>query len=84
MRRGLLTLAVAVGLAVAPTAAAQSVDGRVIVGFADRVGEGRAAELVERLGGRIERRLGRIGAVTVRARRGRLLRDVRRRLRARS
>ena len=75
-------LLAALGSAV-PAASAQSVSGRVIVGFGNAVGAGRAQALVEQLGGRVERRLDRVGAVTVRARRGHLLGDVRRRLRGR-
>jgi subtilisin family serine protease len=79
----IVALAVAMLIAAAPAAGADWVGGQVIVGFKGDVGAARAEALVERLGGRVERRLARIGAATVRPRRGHLLSDLRRRLRAR-
>lgn len=71
------------GLALAfppPAPAADAVRNQLIVGFADRVSRDRAASVVKAAGGRLVRRLDRIGAAVVRPRRGIRTRELRRRL----
>ena len=82
MWRALTLVVVAAGLAGAPAAAAAPVySSRLVVGVAPGVSTSRAERVVERAGGRVERRLGGIGGVTVRARKGVAAKALLRRLR---
>jgi thermitase len=65
----------------APAGAADAVKNQLIVGFRDRTPGDRAAALVDAAGGRVTRRLRRIGAAVVRPRAGDRTRDLRSRLR---
>ena len=82
MRYLTVTLPVALLLTLAaPALAAEAVRGQIVVGFHSGTTHARAAALVQDAGGRVARRLDRIGAVVVRPRSGSDTSALRKRLR---